>query len=580
MRDRKGNERGVWESASLVRFNDDLLRSAGAAWWCPPPASHDWSAEIEARADEAVGRFHTAHRGPYWTWKDPRNCLTLPFWLAALRQRPAAIVVLRNPLEIAASLTSRNGFAKAAVLALWERYVRAVLGELAGMAVLVSRYEDLLSDPVRWCSDTARFLADAGNPVDPTRAILATGYLDNRLRHAMRSLHDLDADRDATDDQRQLATHLMTLCGAHARFGVPALGRESPTTERFFAAQRAAHGLGRPGRHSGAAPSAPMNLFAAGTRRAKPRGPAVSIIVISRDEGTWLDTTIARLTSTVPTDTELIVVDDCSSDGSTERLADRRRVRVVRPELRLGIARARNFGATLAHGRLLVFSDAHVDPTPGWLAAMRTTLDVRGVGAANPAIVDLVHRDRTVNGLTFHGRALNVRWVSRPAAAAPFDVPLLTGCFVAIRRDAFDAVGGFDEGMDGYGAEDLELCLRLWRTGYRCVSVPGARVAHRFVERGRQRIDPEGFLHNLLRMASVHLGEERLRQVVDAVRREPAFSSALARVLAGETGRRRREIEALCWYSDRWYFERFAPDCFAAPQLSDVSSEVESQEAA
>src|ERR1700693_2046654 len=33
----KGNPKGHWESATLVRFNDAILRSWGAAWWCPPP---------------------------------------------------------------------------------------------------------------------------------------------------------------------------------------------------------------------------------------------------------------------------------------------------------------------------------------------------------------------------------------------------------------------------------------------------------------------------------------------------------------------------------------------------------------
>jgi len=46
-----------------------------------------------------------------WAWKDPRLCLTLPFWLEVLDARPAMVVCLRNPLEIAASLAERNGFA-------------------------------------------------------------------------------------------------------------------------------------------------------------------------------------------------------------------------------------------------------------------------------------------------------------------------------------------------------------------------------------------------------------------------------------------------------------------------------------
>ena len=88
----------------------------------------------------------------------------------------------------------------------------------------------------------------------------------------------------------------------------------------------------------------------------------VSLIVVSHNEGEWLRKTVNSLAKTIPLRAEIIVVDDKSSDGSIERLVPRSRVKVLRPTRRLGAARARNFGARRARGRLLVFCDAHIEP--------------------------------------------------------------------------------------------------------------------------------------------------------------------------------------------------------------------------
>src|SRR4051794_39442369 len=84
--DRRGNATGHWESTTLVRFNDRLLDEMGYAWWCPPPADRpDASLALTTTTfARARASFETQHPTPEWTCKDPRMCLTLPFWLGAL----------------------------------------------------------------------------------------------------------------------------------------------------------------------------------------------------------------------------------------------------------------------------------------------------------------------------------------------------------------------------------------------------------------------------------------------------------------------------------------------------------------
>jgi GT2 family glycosyltransferase len=64
-----------------------------------------------------------------------------------------------------------------------------------------------------------------------------------------------------------------------------------------------------------------------------------------------------------------------------------------------------------------------------------------------------------------------------PTDRGVLEVDWVAGMFMLFRRDAFAAVGGFDEAYFLY-YEDVDVCRRLWRTGKRTLFVPGAEVTH------------------------------------------------------------------------------------------------------
>jgi GT2 family glycosyltransferase len=287
---------------------------------------------------------------------------------------------------------------------------------------------------------------------------------------------------------------------------------------------------------------------------------SVSVIVVSHNEGDYLGRTVESLLRSLPADGEIIVVDDGSTDGSSDGLRDGYDgVSVLRPARRLGAAAARNFGARQASGNVVLFSDAHVEVPRVWARPLLKTLERPGVGAVGAALTSMRYPQAKGYGLRFTDAGLNVEWLDLKSAKS-YPVPLLGGFFLAFRRELFERIGGFDCGMGIWGMEDLEISIRLWTLGHKCLLVPGVDVAHLDRETGAYpayQCDWETGVHNILRLAFVHFCARRLRRVVRYYSDDEVFPAALARLSASDAWRRRAQIRSLRRFDDTWYFRRF-----------------------
>ncbi len=145
---------------------------------------------------------------------------------------------------------------------------------------------------------------------------------------------------------------------------------------------------------------------------------------------------------------EVVVVDDASTDR-TATIARELGARVVPVEKRQ-IAATRNAGAKEANGEMLIFVDA--DTIVG-LAAVRAAVEAMRNGAAGGGCAI-----RFDGRLPLYGRILS-------AVVIPLyrRLKLASGCFLFCTRQAFDAAGGFDEGL--FGAEEAKLSRGLGRQG-------------------------------------------------------------------------------------------------------------------
>lgn len=282
----------------------------------------------------------------------------------------------------------------------------------------------------------------------------------------------------------------------------------------------------------------------------------ISVVVISRNEGASLRSTVENLEDTLPPSGDVLVIDDGSTDGSAAFLARRRgRVRLIR-QRGIGVTKARNLGARSCRGDVIVFADAHITLAPFWWRPLLELLEDPRVGAAAPAISRLDIPHKAGYGLTFRGPGLDVRWLRRKYRA-PVAAPILPGCCVAMRRDVFEATGGWDEGLLQRGNVDNECGVRLWLLGYELMVTSETVVGHLFRRRSPYPVGWPQFLQNRLRLAFVHFKPPRLSKVVGALRKAPLFGQAFLMLSEGGVAARRREMFAKRVRNDDWFFDRF-----------------------
>ena len=139
------NPKGFWERRDVRQICDRLLHSVGADWWKiatfdPAAIPHAVLAEQNREFGRIIARL--AEHTP-WVLKEPRLCLLLPVLRGHITD-PVCIHIVRNPLEVARSLQTRNGFGIAAGLALWEAYNRHALGASANLPRVLVSHESLM----------------------------------------------------------------------------------------------------------------------------------------------------------------------------------------------------------------------------------------------------------------------------------------------------------------------------------------------------------------------------------------------------------------------------------------------------
>ena len=208
----------------------------------------------------------------------------------------------------------------------------------------------------------------------------------------------------------------------------------------------------------------------------------ISIIIPTFNRLKNIEACLFSIKSQSDANFETIVVDD----NSTENLEPIRNLcdKFIRNEINGGPGHARNVGFLNSAGNILLFLDSDVVLRPGTLKALNDIFNndstIGAVGGSGPA-------DESGLDVQFiSGKSYNYFGQSKKTLYYPnskqrtFDCHHLESAFLAIRREIYEKIGGFDPYWH-YMGEDREICLNVKALGYRVVACLDTRAIHNSV---------------------------------------------------------------------------------------------------
>lgn len=207
-----------------------------------------------------------------------------------------------------------------------------------------------------------------------------------------------------------------------------------------------------------------------------------SVIIVNYNGGEKLIRCIDTVLSSLSPHTELVLVDNGSTDGSADEAKARfPEAILVRSAENRGFGAGGNLGVTRARGRFVAFLNPDTTVDPGWLTALFERLNDNRIGLVTSKILQAMQPERINtcgNDVHISGLALT-RGLGRPreSFSTPREIGAVSGAAFAIRRDLFEELGGFDEDFFLY-VEDTDLSWRARLLGKRCLFEPKSVVFH------------------------------------------------------------------------------------------------------
>ncbi|XP_017504278.2 polypeptide N-acetylgalactosaminyltransferase 3 isoform X1 [Manis javanica] len=316
--------------------------------------------------------------------------------------------------------------------------------------------------------------------------------------------------------------------------------------------------------------------------------PTTSVIIVFHNEA-W--STLLRTVHSVLYSSpaillkEIILVDDASVD---EYLHDKLEeyikqfsiVKIVRQRERKGLITARLLGATVATGETLTFLDAHCECFYGWLEPLLARIAENHTAVVSPDIASIDMNTFEFNKPSPYGSnhnrgnfdwSLSFGWESLPDherqrrkdETYPIKTPTFAGGLFSISKEYFEYIGTYDEEMEIWGGENIEMSFRVWQCGGQLEIMPCSVVGHVFRSKSPHTF-PKGtqvIARNQVRLAEVWMDEYKeifYRRNTDAAKivKQKSFGDLSKRFEI----RQRLQCKNFTWYLKNIYPEVYVPD--------------------
>jgi GT2 family glycosyltransferase len=240
-----------------------------------------------------------------------------------------------------------------------------------------------------------------------------------------------------------------------------------------------AFGITRADRSPKAAYHSLREVFQANPASLLSKSPRASVVVCTYNGGRTLEQCLQSLLRLDYPDYEVIVVNDGSTDDTESILSRYPEVRAIHQRNR-GLSAARNAGLRAADGSIIAYTDDDCFVDPDWLTQLVYQLERSGAAAVGGPNLSPEDGRMAACVSAAPGQPMHVLESEQVAEHIP-------GCNMAFRREALEAVKGFDPQFKKAG-DDVDLCWRLQHAGFWITFAPGAFVWH------HRRQNPRAYL--------------------------------------------------------------------------------------
>ncbi|NRD76724.1 glycosyltransferase [Bacillus sp. BRMEA1] len=286
-----------------------------------------------------------------------------------------------------------------------------------------------------------------------------------------------------------------------------------------------------------------------------PKAPVVSLVIPAKNEGRNVKNTIKsalKVKTSFPF--EIIVVDDGSTDKCCDFISSLGINQIKRIQTNgVGAAQARNIGANAAKGTYLIFCDAHLFFEDDWIEGLLEPIQQGIADAVTPGIANVDSPQYPGLGQTLNA-SLETQWHLNKSELFP--TAILPGGCLAISKEVFADIGGFDRYFKVWGYEDIELSIKMWLFGYTCFVQPAVKILHVFRSVHPYNINWDDFYFNMLRMAYSHFSEDRINKCKAAITNSNP-EAIESEVLNTNVLAQREQYFQRRKYDDDWFMKKF-----------------------